>query len=276
MQAHVDDLFAQKLPDQFPKLTNLYEKAKKDFWNETSAIDWDRPLTLSTAHRECLAQVLSIIYYGERAALTISAQLVVTVPDEEARQALACQVIEEAKHVSAFRRLIEKLDVIAPPSFFAKRLLTDIIATDEPAAKIAGMHLFVENIANHTFNTLRTALDDELVCEVLDYVARDEKKHTAIAVLYLPALLERLSPAKVSWMQYKQMKWLALGLGMVKDAYPYARTLGVDLAQAGQRALRDHYRLRAQLTSTRGLIDIPGFERVIDLVGGWATPPKKK
>lgn len=266
------DPFEPRLPDRFPKLVSLYEKAKKDFWNESTAVDWDQELTLSPEKREALARLLSITYYGERAAVTIAAQLVASVPDEEARQALSCQVIEETKHVAAFQRLLRKLDRIYPPSFFARQLLTDLIKTSDPVAKMVGMHLFVENIANHSFHTLREAIDDPLIRQVLEYIARDERKHTAIAVLYLPALLEDLSSVGASLLQMKQVKWLSLGVGMVKDGYAQARILDIDLASAGQRALKDHYRLRDQMPSKRGLLDIPGFEKVIDAIGKWATP----
>lgn len=266
------DLLEARPQGRFPKLLSLYEKAKKDFWNESTELDWDHEVDLPPYKREALARLLSITYYGERAAVMIAAQLVSSVPDEEARQALACQVIEETKHVAAFRRLIGKLDRIHPPSFFAKKLLRDLIATDDPAAKMVGMHLFVENIANHTFHTLKDSVEDPLVRRVLEYIARDERKHTAIAVLYLPALLEDLSPVGASLLQMKQVKWLSLGVGMVKDGYAQARLLDIDLAAAGQRALKDHYRLREQMPSRRGLLDIPGFDRVIDTIGKWATP----
>ena len=259
-------LFEERLPDRFPKLVTLYEKAKRDFWNETTAIDWEQPLTLSPEQRVALARLLSITYYGERAAMTIAGQLVASVPDEEARQILACQVVEEAKHVGAFQRLLRKLDRIHPPSFFARRFLVDIIETDEPTAKLVGMHLFVENIANHAFNALKETLDDPLVSQVLEYVARDEAKHTAIGVLYLPSLLEKLPAHKTAWLYAKQAKWLTMGVLMVKDGYEDARFLGVDLAGAGQKALKQHYRLREQMSNTKGLLDVPGFEKVIDMV----------
>ncbi len=257
-------LFEERIPDRFPRLVNLYEKAKRDFWNETTAVDWDQPLQMSQPDREALARLLSITYYGERAAMTIAGQLVATVRDEEARLVLSCQVVEEAKHVGAFQRLLKKLDRIHPPSFFARKLLVDIIETQEPAAKLVGMHLFVENIANHTFHALGDSVKDPLVCQVLDYIARDEAKHTAIAVLYLPSLLEKLPAHKVAWLYAKQAKWLTLGLLMVKDGYADARHLNIDLATAGQKALKQHYKLREQMGSNRGLLDIPGFDRVID------------
>jgi len=261
-------LFEERLPDRFPKLVTLYEKAKRDFWDESTAIDWDQELTLSMEHRVALARLLSITYYGERAAMTIAGQLVALVPDEEAKQVLSCQVVEEAKHVGAFQRLLKKLDRVHPPSTFSRRLLVDIIETDEPTAKLAGMNLFVENIANHSFHALRDAVSDPLVRQVLDYVARDEKKHTAVAVLYLPSLLERLPPHKLAYLYAKQAKWLTLGMMMVKDGYKDAQILGVDLAGAGQRALKQHYKLREQMKTTRGLLDVPHFDKVIDKLVG--------
>jgi rubrerythrin len=266
-----DDLFEQKLPDRFPRLQSLYEKAKKDFWNESTEIDWDQEIELEPDKRAALARLLSITYYGERAALTIAGQLVGMVPDEEAKQALACQVVEEAKHVGAFQKLLSRLDRIHPPSFFARRLLTDLIKTDDPAAKMTGMHLFVENIANHSFRALHDHIDEPLTRSVLDYVARDERKHTAIAVLYLPKLLKELNPLQVTALQVKQIKWLTLGIGMVKDGYADARVLNIDLASAGQKALKDHYRLRNAMETTRGLIDVPYFDRAIDMIGSWAS-----
>jgi rubrerythrin len=264
-------LFEQRLPDRFPKLVGLYEKAKVDFWNETTAVDWDQPITLSTEKRQALAKLLSITYYGERAAMSIAAQLVAMVPDEEAKQILSCQVVEEAKHVGAFQRLLEKLDRVHPPSPFARRLLVDLMNTDDAAAKMVGMHLFVENIANHSFHALHDAVDDPLVKQVLDYVARDEKKHTAIAVLYLPSLLENMSLRRQAMLYAKQAKWLTLGMLMVKDAYKEARILEIDLAAAGQRALKQHYTLRSQMGTKSGLLDIPGFDKVIDFIASLAS-----
>ena len=198
-----------------------------------------------------------------------------TVTDEEARQVLACQVVEEAKHVGAFQRLIPLLDTIAPPSFFARQLLTDLVKANDVPSKMVGMHLFVENIANHTLSALQKSVHDPLVSDVLTYIARDEKKHTAIAVLYLPQLLKQLSPIAATRLKAKQAKWVMMGLGMVWDGYEPARVLGIDLAAAGQKALKDHYRLLDRMDSTRGLLDIPGFDKIIAQVGKWATPNQK-
>src|SRR3954466_16327140 len=96
------DLFRAEIDDGFPRVERLFEQAKKDFWNDSTAIDWTQPLTLTPGARPGRAKILSSVNYGERAALEVSAQLVPLVDDEQAKFVLACQVIEEAKHVSAF------------------------------------------------------------------------------------------------------------------------------------------------------------------------------
>src|SRR5262249_43540666 len=159
-------------------------------WNDSTAIDWEQPLTLNPSERRALAKIFSLIYYGERAALEVSAQLVPLVEDEQAKFVLACQVIEEAKHVSAFRRLLGKLDTIHRCDPWAKRVLSDLMRTRRAPSKLVGMQLIVENIANQLFHIIREAVDDPLVRKVLEYVARDEKKHTGLAVLYLPSILK--------------------------------------------------------------------------------------
>ena len=68
--AHVD-LFAQEVPQRFPKLQGVFEKSKRDFWNETTDVNWEQGLTLPADKRAALARVLSIIYYGERAAVIV-------------------------------------------------------------------------------------------------------------------------------------------------------------------------------------------------------------
>src|SRR5262245_9600598 len=182
-------IFNPQVSNEHPRLERLFEQAKRDFWNETEVVDWSRPLVLDVAKRRPLARVLSIIYYGERAAMEVSAQLLTMVHDEQAKFALAAQVIEEAKHVSVFRRVLQKLDEIHPVDPWSRRLLADLIRVRNTAAKLIGMQLIVENVANHLFKTIGDAIDDPLIREILSYVERDEKKHTGLAAIYLPEIL---------------------------------------------------------------------------------------
>ena len=161
--------------------------------------------------------------------------MVATVSDEEARQVLACQVIEEAKHVGAFQRLIPMLDTIAPPSFFARQLLTDLVKTQNVVERDGGYAPLRRKYRKPYAVSTSKSVDDPLVNDVLGYIACDEKKHTAIATLYLPNLLKKLSAVGATKLKAKQAKWVMLGLGMVWDGYESSRVL-VSTCQCGAKS----------------------------------------
>lgn len=247
------DLFRPEIDAKFPRLERLFEQAKQDFWNDSTAIDWDRPFTFDARERRALARVLSLIYYGERAALEVSAQLLPLVEDEQAKFVLACQVIEEAKHVSAFRRLLTKLDEIHPCDPWGRRLLADLIRTRSPRAKLVGMQLIVENVANQLFHIIREHLEDPLLRDVLAYVARDEKKHTGLAVLYLPAILSKMGRIETEILHARQVYWSFCISQAIWNHRQDADVLGIDIGEALRRGIEAQDRLVEQAGIRRGI-----------------------
>lgn len=246
------DLFRPETPNQFPKLQRLFEMAKEDFWNDSTVIDWERPLELPTERRRPLAKILSIVYYGERAALEVAAQLIGMVEDEECKFVLAAQVIEEAKHVSVFRRLLSRLDQIHPVNLWSRLVLEDLVRTKSPVAKMVGMQLIVENFANHLFHHLRGAVPDPHVREVLSYVERDEKKHTGLAALYLPTVLPKVPRWELPLLLGRQLYWSACLERTVHAHRREAAALGIDLHAAMVKGIRSQEKLIAQIGS-RGI-----------------------
>jgi rubrerythrin len=256
-----DVLFRSDASNDFPRLERLFEMAKEDFWNESTVIDWDRPLELPEVMRPPLARILSIVYYGERAALEVASQLVHMVDDEQCKFALAAQVIEEAKHVSVFRRLLGKLDRIYPVTPWSRRVLTDLVGTGSAPAKLIGMQLIVENFANHLFHFLARAVPDAQVKEVLTYVERDEKKHTGLAAIYLPRVLRELPAWQIPYLKAKQMYW---GFCLERTAYGHrhdADALGIDLYDAMKRVLRAQDKLVGEMGTRRAIWKNPWLER---------------
>ncbi|HUS67269.1 MAG TPA: ferritin-like domain-containing protein [Kofleriaceae bacterium] len=248
-----DRLFRPDTSNDFPRLERLFEMSKEDFWNESTVIDWSRPLELPAPMRAPLARVLSIVYYGERAALEVASQLVHMVDDEQCKFALSAQVMEEAKHVSVFRRLIGKLDRIYPVNGWSRAVLTDLVRTKSAVAKMIGMQLLVENFANQLFHHLGKAIPDPHVKEVLAYVERDEKKHTGLAAIYLPSVLAKLRPWEIPYVKAKQIYW---GFCLERTTYAHrheAAALGIDLHDAMEKTLRSQDRLVEQMGTRRGI-----------------------
>jgi rubrerythrin len=253
-------IFDPHVTNDHPRLERLFEQAKRDFWNESDVVDWDRPLVLPVAQRRPLARVLSIIYYGERAAMEVSAQLLTMVDDEQAKFALAAQVIEEAKHVSVFRRLLKKLDDIHPADPWSRRLLTDLIRVRQVAAKLIGMQLIVENVANHLFKHIGEAVPDPLIKEVLAYVERDEKKHTGLAAIYLPNILGTIRPWDLPIIKARQLYWSFCLDRTIYNHRHDADALGIDLHAAMLKGLRSQEHIVEQMGTNRGIWKNTFFE----------------
>jgi rubrerythrin len=255
-------IFRADVPNDFPRLERLFEMAKRDFWNESEVIDWDRPLALPDEMRQPLARILSIVYYGERAALEVASQLISMVDDEQCKFALASQVMEEAKHVSVFRRLLERVDRIYPATFWSRRVLGDLVSSQHAVSKMIGMQLIVENFANHLFKELRGAIPDPHVKEVLAYVERDEAKHTGLAAIYLPALLDTLRPWEVPYVKAKQAWW---SICLERTVFAHRReaaALGIDLADAMDRCLKSQHKIVEAMGTRRGIWRNQLMERV--------------
>jgi rubrerythrin len=251
---NIDYLFNPEVEQKYPRLERLFEQAKEDFWNESTVVDWSQPITMAADKRRALARVLSIIYYGERAALEVSAQLIGMVPDEEAKFALAAQVIEEAKHVSVFRRVLTKLDQIHVVDPWSRRLLGDLVRTTDPVAKLIGMQLIVENVANHLFVEIGRACDEvPLLREVLSYVARDEKKHTGIAAIYLPRILERAGMVRLEMVKLRQVYWSFCLDRTIYNHRHDADALGIDLFDAMIKGIKSQDRLVESMGTRRGI-----------------------
>jgi len=249
----ISALFDSRTPDGFPKLERLFEKSKRDFWDDSTIIDWDRPLELPAAMRRPLAKILSVVYYGERCAMEVASQLLGMVDDEQAKFALSAQVVEEAKHVSVFRRLLHKLDEIHPVNLWSRLVLTDLVKTKNKAAKFIGMQLIVENFANHLFHHLRRSIPDPHVKEVLRYVERDEAKHTGLAALYLPKVLSELKPHQLPILKARQFYWSSLLTAVVYEHRAEAKALDIDLHQAMISGFESHGKIVERMGMDRGV-----------------------
>ncbi|MCU1279204.1 MAG: ribonucleoside-diphosphate reductase beta chain [bacterium] len=278
------DLFRPEIDDQHPRLERLFEQAKQDFWNDSTAIDWSQPLTLTPDERVAMAKILSLIYYGERAALEVSAQLVPLVDEEQSKFVLACQVIEEAKHVSAFRRLLKKLDDIHPANPWVRRVLSDLVATKHASYKLVGMQLIVENIANQLFHIIHEHVQDPLIRKVLEYVGRDEKKHTGLAVLYLPKILKQVGFVESHMLWAKQIYWTFCVSQAIWDHRREAAALGIDIQQGLRKGIAAQDHLVEQMGIRRGIFKSKTLENLVLSVydrersgkrGKWTQPQSR-
>ncbi|HYA35930.1 MAG TPA: ferritin-like domain-containing protein [Candidatus Binataceae bacterium] len=205
----VENVFDWNYDVRFPQLDRLYENAKRDQWNVSTTINWNRPIerevldmsqmpmfqtelyrSLSQERRETLARKfaawrLSQFLHGEQGALLVCGQLVDAAPDLDAKMCAAAQVMDEARHVEAFRKYITKLDKIYPIDPTLDRILRAIIECERWETKYVGMQIVVEGLAIAAFRFMQHESKDPLLQEMLEYVMKDESRHVGFGVLAL-------------------------------------------------------------------------------------------
>ncbi len=147
--------------------------------------------------RRSASFLLSNFLHGEQGALMVAGQLVNAVPHMDAKFYAATQTLDEARHVEAFSAYVKLLDDVYPISVGLKKLLDDVLATDDWTQKAVGMQVVTEGLALYTFRDMRNHTREPLLEQLLTYVCRDEARHTAYGIKYLSAVVPSLSPKQI-------------------------------------------------------------------------------
>src|SRR3990170_3620798 len=204
----------------------LYETAKKNQWNGSTAIDWSRAIgregpVLNVAmafqgtnffsrltaeeQREVEIKVsawrLSQFLHGEQGALLVASQLVNPMPELDAKLYASTQVVDEGRHVEVFERYVKKLHKIYPVDPLLKAVLDEILATNMWELKLLGMQMIVEGLAIAAFNVMRKQTADPTLGHVLDYVLQDEGRHVNFGYFALRRSIPKMEPEKREYLE---------------------------------------------------------------------------
>jgi hypothetical protein len=193
------------------KLRNLYSKAKEQQWNAERDLAWDTPIDpskpivdeaqfgfqslpvlqkLSASQRETFtahvaAHLLSQFLHGEQGALMTAAALTHAVPDYEAKLYAATQTMDEARHVEAYQKYIDKLAIVYPISPGLKDLIDATLTADHWVKIAIGMNMVVEGLALAAFHNMRKQTTCDLLRALTENVLRDEARHVAFGNVYV-------------------------------------------------------------------------------------------
>ena len=125
------------------------------------------------------------------------------------------------------------------------------------------MQLIVENIANQLFHIIHEHVSDPLIRKVLEYVGRDEKKHTGLAVLYLPKILERVGFVESHLLWAKQIYWTFCVSQAIWDHRREAAALGIDIQQGLKKGIAAQDHLVEQMGIRRGIFKSRTLEGLV-------------
>jgi 1,2-phenylacetyl-CoA epoxidase catalytic subunit len=208
-----DTVFEWEYEDVRDSLSKLYEKGKNLQWNTNVRIDWSQDLDpenpqelpdegiaifgsdvwkrltkqeKANVRRHDQAWTLSQFLHGEQGALVCTAKIVQQVPNVDAKFYAATQVMDEARHVETYSRLLhEKFELAYPISPPLKQLLNDVLSDSRWDMTYLGMQVLVEGLALAAFADIRDNAQNPLAAAVNAYVMQDEARHVAFGRLAL-------------------------------------------------------------------------------------------
>ena len=179
-------------------LLQLYAKGKKQQWDAADRIDWsqdldpENPMMLDDrvvhiwgtdlwnrmseqerrrARHHLQASTISQFMHGEQGALIATAKIVQTVPELDAKFYAATQVMDEARHVEAYSRLLhEKFELAYPITPGLKALLEDGLTDSRWDMTYLTMQILIEGLALAAFQRIRDQAQNPLAAAVNAYV----------------------------------------------------------------------------------------------------------
>ncbi len=202
-------------------LLALYEKGKRQQWNAVDRIDWGQdldpenpmslpdemislygsalwnrlsPTQIRDLRRYLQALQISQFMHGEQGALICAAKIVQQVQGIDAKFYAATQVVDEARHVEAYARLLhDKFDIVFPINPQLQSLIGDVIERREWDFTYLGMQVVIEGLALAAFQGIRDHAQNRLAAQVNAYVMQDEARHVAFGRLALRDYYPQLS-----------------------------------------------------------------------------------
>ncbi len=221
---HFDATFRWEYADGRDSLLRLYEKGKERQWNASTRIDWSQELDPENpeqlpdesmpifgsdvyhrmtekekieARTHFQAWQLSQFLHGEQGALLCTSKIVLQVPSVDAKFYGATQVVDEARHVEAYSRLLhEKFELAYPITPTLKGLLDDVLRDSRWDMTYLGMQVLIEGLALAAFAQIRDQSQNPLAAAVNAYVMQDEARHVAFGRFALRDYYPHLTQAE--------------------------------------------------------------------------------
>jgi len=223
LEAILDITYTWGYQETRQKLRDLYDKAVRGQWISDDVLPWqtnvdlDHPMgpeqmmplwgsdiynKMTEKERNWLRfnlQCHSICQFmhGEQGALIATAKIVNTVPDINAKFYAATQVMDEARHVESYKRLIhEKFKSAYPITESLKNLLEQTLSDRRWDMTYLGMQVLIEGLALAAFQSIRDKAGNTLAQAVNAYVMQDEARHVSFGRLALREFYPTLSDAE--------------------------------------------------------------------------------
>jgi len=216
-------VFDWEYDDGRKQMMHLYQKGKDMQWDALDRIDWalelnhENPMempdeTMGIFHTPHWAKMsekeriefrrhnqgwtMSQFMQGEQAALICAAKIVQQVPDLDAKFYASTQVMDEARHVEAYKKYLEHLGVAYPMTAPLQTLVDQALRDSRWDMTYLAMQVVIEGLALAAFGNIREMAKNALTQQVNAYVMQDESRHVAFGRLALKEYYPQLTQAE--------------------------------------------------------------------------------
>lgn len=212
------------------RLESIYHKGQEKIWDGRLILDElvaMHGINLSPDKIDAIKNIFAVIFWGELAAWKISSQLATELVPLEAKLAATAQAHDEARHFYVMHDYLSLLNYkpgrLKPG---ASAVMENVLTANTLAKKVLGMQLMVEPVALTIFHLVREANVDSVLCNLLSYYEKDESRHVALGIQYLPKLIKEMSWAEKTGLILWQIKMLSLEVDGLKELEQDFRSLG--------------------------------------------------
>ena len=212
-------------------LEGLYHKGQANIWDGkdvlSSLIEEHGKSSLSRGQINSIKNIFSVIFWGEYAAWNVSAELALKIDSFEAKMAATSQAHDEARHFYVMRDYLDYIGVKPEPlPRNASKALNFVLRTNSLPKKLLGMQLMVEPIAITIFKLVIQSNVDPVLCSLLRLYEKDEARHIALGVKFLPDLIKEMNYYEVLDLFLWQLRLMLIEVDGLKELRKEFENLG--------------------------------------------------
>lgn len=177
------------------RLKQLINIAYKSQWSPDEQINWDEEIVVPPGiNKSTYVDMVSQLYYAEEATIRLLGEMIIKVPDLQAKQYLCTQAIDEARHADVYKRYLEKLGEIAPMNSALKSVFeAGFNSNHSYHSLVVALNIVMEGEAlNQQYKRIET-LPCPLFIQINKAIVRDESRHAAFGKIYMREKVKELS-----------------------------------------------------------------------------------
>jgi len=287
--------FDWRFDDGRAHMMSLYQKGKDKQWDAITRVDWeeelnpDNPMEMpdelsglyytpiwqkasgkdrAEMRRHFQAWSISQFLQGEQAAMICAAKIVQQVPDLDAKFYASTQVMDEARHVEAYQKLLEKFGLAYPMTKPLQTLVDQALRDSRWDMTYLAMQVVIEGLALAAFGNIRDISKNKLAQQVNAFVMQDESRHVAFGRLALRDYYPHLTEAE----RNEREEFLVEACYHMRDRFEQRETyaiLGLDVEECVRLQNESEY-----MSIFRTML----FQRIVPIVrdiGLWSDKIQK-